>query len=335
MSLSSGTMMAGTLEQLDSDGTAWVRIRPFGTAEAQSSTDFGAGPVLSDVFAASTGSTAVSLNQSGATAVILGTTSVTGVQLFADQPLLDSAGNELVKFIKVSTAVNELTISNNSTGVGPILKATGETNVPITLAGKGTGPVNLGQATTTGVVLLADQPINDSSGNELIKFVKTTTAVNEVTITNQATGVAPSITASGETNVGLRIGAKATATVMFNTLTTEKYVVTTVSATGATTITAAQLLGGYIVYSGNGAATHTLPTGTQLCTALPGYATGDSFIMTFRNTGNNTLTIAGDTGTTTFAGNTLTIATVTSKSFLFVNTGANTWDFYVIAAFTH
>ena len=82
----------------------------------------------------------------------------------------------------------------------------------ITLAGKGTGAVIVGQATSTGVKLAADQAILDSSGNELVKFVKTATAVNEVTITNQSTGVGPSIAATGETNVPLTIAAKGTGT---------------------------------------------------------------------------------------------------------------------------
>ncbi len=252
----SSVIPAGVIENVDSDGGVWIRIQPFGTNEVKTSTDFGAGPVLSDVFASSTASTALSLNQTGATPVILGTTSVTGVKLFADQPILDS------------------------------------------------------------------------SGNELLKFVKTASAVNEVTFTNQATGVAPSITATGETNVGLRIGAKAAATVMFNQLPTAKRVITTVSTTGARDITAAEILGGMFIYSGAGAATFTTETGTQLCTALPGYATGDSFEVEFRNTGNNTLTIAGGVGVTAFTAGTMTIATLSTRRFLFINTGANTWALY-------
>lgn len=153
---------------------------------------------------------AVLLKGKGTGAVQLGQSTSVGVTLVADQPILDSSANELVKFVKTASAVNELTVTNNSTGLGPVLSATGETNVPMTLAGKGTGPVNLGQATTTGVVLLADQPINDSSGNELLKFAKVASAVNELTVSNNSTGLGPTLTASGETNVPVTLAGKGT-----------------------------------------------------------------------------------------------------------------------------
>ena len=56
--------------------------------------------------------------------------------------------------------------------------------------------------------LMSDQPICDSIGNEQIKFVSTASAVNEITITNAATTVAPTIAASGETNVNLNLSGK-------------------------------------------------------------------------------------------------------------------------------
>lgn len=117
----------------------------------------------------------------------------------------DANGNELLKLTATASAVNEITLANAATGNGPTLTASGETNVPITLAGKGTGAVILGQATSEGVKLAADQPILDSAGLELIKFSTTAAAVNEITIQNQSTGVAPVITSSGEANIGLDI----------------------------------------------------------------------------------------------------------------------------------
>lgn len=53
--------------------------------------------------------------------------------------------------------------------------------------------------------------IVDDSGNELITFVKTASAVNELTVTNQATGTNPSISATGgDTNIGINITPKGT-----------------------------------------------------------------------------------------------------------------------------
>ena len=56
--------------------------------------------------------------------------------------------------------------------------------------------------------------INDANSNELIKFTSTGSAVNEITITNQATGSNPSIAATGgDTNINLDVDAKGTGSV--------------------------------------------------------------------------------------------------------------------------
>jgi len=52
--------------------------------------------------------------------------------------------------------------------------------------------------------------IADENGNEEIVFVTTSSAVNEMTITNGATGNAALIAASGETNIGLKLSGKGT-----------------------------------------------------------------------------------------------------------------------------
>ena len=51
--------------------------------------------------------------------------------------------------------------------------------------------------------------IGDESGNEQIKFATTASAVNEITVTNAATGNAPAISATGgDTNVGITLTPK-------------------------------------------------------------------------------------------------------------------------------
>lgn len=154
----------------------------------------------------------VQLGGKGTGIVKLGQATCAGVQLMASQPILDAAGLELIKFTATATAVNELTIANAAAGNGPSITASGETNVPVTLAAKGTGQVILGQATSLGVKLAATQPLLDENGLELVKFVATATAVNEITITNAATNNPPIIDATGETNVGLTVRAKGTGT---------------------------------------------------------------------------------------------------------------------------
>ena len=206
-----------------------------------------------------------SLTGKGTGAVILGQATSTDVRLAADQPIADSSGNELVKFVKTTSAVNEITIANAATGAFPTISATGEADtgidfensegeeilkldavasaineltvsnaaasgtvlleatggdasIPVLLRGKGTGAVYLGQSTSQGVALVADQPLLDSANNELIKFVATASAVNEITVTNSATGVNPVLSATGgDANIGLTLTPKGTGEILAKT----------------------------------------------------------------------------------------------------------------------
>lgn len=227
----------------------------------------------------------VTLSGKGTGAVNLGQATTTGITLIADQPLLDSSSNELVKFTKVASAVNEITIGNNSTGLGPTLTASGETNVPVTLAGKGTGPVQLGQASSTDVRLVADQPIADSSGNELIKFVKTATAVNELTITNQATGSSPSIAATGgDTNINVVLTPKAQGGVRLNGMVVTKQEAPAAKTT-STTLTTAEIAKFIITVNQGGAATSALqlPLASSMDTDFATLTTDDSIDVSIIN----------------------------------------------------
>ena len=61
--------------------------------------------------------------------------------------------------------------------------------------------------------------ITDDSDNEQLIFQKTSSAVNFLEITNQATGSNPSLSANGDdTNVGLEFSTKGTGAIKFNDL---------------------------------------------------------------------------------------------------------------------
>ncbi len=103
------------------------------------------------------------------------------------------------------------------------------------------------------------------------------------------------------------------------------------------TVTAAELLGGLLIETKAGAATLTLPTAALLNASFPGAAVGKTVEFYVRNTGNNTTTVAVGTGGTSVAGNTLTVATLSTRTFLLritaVATGvdpasSDTYDLY-------
>jgi hypothetical protein len=110
----------------------------------------------------------------------------------------------------------------------------------------------------------------------------------------------------------------------------------TVASLGTTqnsTPTAAQLLNGIVTQTGaTGAGTVTLPTGTLLSGAMTQTpSVGDTFVCLFANLGGGqTLTITGATGSTVKG--TAAVGSAKNAWLLFENTGANTWDVYVIVS---
>ena len=79
--------------------------------------------------------------------------------------IIDTAGAEVIKITPVASAVNEITVSNNSTGNKPTISATGgDTNVNLKLASKGTGSVELSKLalTTASISSAGDAPTGAS-----------------------------------------------------------------------------------------------------------------------------------------------------------------------------
>jgi len=82
------------------------------------------------------------------TVTLAGTETLTNKTLTSPKigtSILDTSGNELINLTATGSAVNEITIANAGTGVtGPVISATGETNVGININPKGTGVFNSG-----------------------------------------------------------------------------------------------------------------------------------------------------------------------------------------------
>lgn len=138
------------------------------------------------------------------------------LQMPTASAILDANNNELIKFPSaVASAVNEVTVTNAATGSGPAVQATGnDSNIDLNFTPKGSGNTVL---TSGNLRVPSGASIVDTNSNELIKFPSTvSSAVNEITVTNAATGNSPTISATGgDTNIGLSFAAKGTGTFNF------------------------------------------------------------------------------------------------------------------------
>lgn len=256
--------------------------------------------------------------------------------------ICDTAGCEIIKTPATPSAVNEITVTNAATGGSPSIAATGDnTNIGLTVAAKGTGAVMLGQATSTGVNMAADQPLCDSAGNEYLKFAKTTTAVNEFTVTNAAAGGSPLLSATGgDTNISIKLAAKGTGIVVSAVRVAQLQTVTTNATASDQTYTAAGLLGGIILRNcSGGSRADLLPAAVDLVAAIPGCAVGTGFEFTIRNTSTaaETITVTVNTGVT--ISGTATIAQNNTKRFLVVVTNvtgsAEAYTIYSLGTVVH
>ena len=156
------------------------------------------------------------------------------------------------------------------------LTSTATTNV--TLPTTGTLATLAGAETLSGKTLTAPKIANagfiaDASGNELVIFTTTASAINEVTFANAATGNNPSLTMSGgDTNVGLNLVLKAAGglAVSSSTATSDSIMIAPYNTAGAAftgIITSADITGANKTWTfPDATGTVSLVTGTETLT---------------------------------------------------------------------
>jgi len=136
-----------------------------------------------------------------------------------------TSGAYTVQFKYVSGSGDTLTFSATDKGDKLIFASANDgTNPDIVTLSFGSGDVTLtGTQTLTNKTLTAPKigtSILDTNGNELFLLTATSSAVNQLTYANAATGNKPSLTASGgDTNIGVSIQPKGSGTVTIDALT--------------------------------------------------------------------------------------------------------------------
>jgi len=110
--------------------------------------------------------------------------------------IVDTNGNELLKFTTTASAVNELTIANNIAANGPTISATGaDSDININITPKGTGKVNMLRADIGGGSLLASTELGFAvgSGGTVTQGTSRTTGVTLNKLTGEIVLFAASI----------------------------------------------------------------------------------------------------------------------------------------------
>lgn len=146
-----------------------------------------------------------------------GTSRPTGA--VAGQLWLDttSATSPTLKYYDGADDISLATIDHSANSVNWLDSTVSITGLTTTATGTVLTLTDTHLNSTVSIRLPTATAIADDSGNEYIKFAKTASAVNEISVTNSATGTSPDISATGsDTNIGLSLTTKGTGLIKFN-----------------------------------------------------------------------------------------------------------------------
>ena len=172
-----------------------------------------------------------------------------------------------------------------SANVNLNLPALSDSDTIVTLTSTGTLTNKTLTSPTIATPTITSQ-INDANGAELIKLTATSSAVNEITVANAATGSGPTVSATGSnSNVNLNLSSKGTGSVEVSKLALDHGSVQT--ANGAISATQS-----FVIFSKASALAATLADGTTQ---------GEMKIMLNQNSGLVTVTPANFAQGTSFS----------------------------------
>ena len=133
---------------------------------------------------------------------------------------LDTSGtptSNILKFYDGTDSISLATINYTANTVDWLDSSITITGLSTTATGTVLTLTDTSISSTQDIRLPTAKSIADDSGNEYIKFVKTASAVNEISITNTATGNSPDLSATGgDTNIGLSLTTKGTGLIKLN-----------------------------------------------------------------------------------------------------------------------
>ena len=145
----------------------------------------------------------------------------------------DTNNNNMLNFITINSAVNNLGFQNNTAGFAPRIYATGsDTNISINLVPKGSGKifnnaVEIPTISSTSVIsnksfdntntYKVTTSLLDTNGNTFLGVTPITSAVNYIGLQNNTPGFSPVLYVSGtDTNIDIQLNPKGTGSVNIN-----------------------------------------------------------------------------------------------------------------------